>query len=168
MQDGPHIGRVAGQLWIALATSWCNSKSEDGTKSDFKKPSKYTFGMLWIPRSWCGCLQQINFHNKAEILQTVMIIPEACLLMVLEHTSYVPSGTTKAFITGSSVEFGFQSSQDVSKSSANRRQKSEIIICNCVWLDGLPRVHSKAYWWSKFIYIVFCLLALYQFLARLG
>ncbi len=46
-------------------------------------------------------------------------------LMVLEHTSYVPSGTTMAFITTSNFMSGFQSSQDTSKSSANRRQNPE-------------------------------------------
>ena len=43
-------------------------------------------------------------------------------LMVLEHTSYVPSGTTIAFMTTSNFLSGFQSSHDTSKSSANLRQ----------------------------------------------
>ena len=49
-------------------------------------------------------------------------------LIVREHTSYVPCGTTTAFITISSFGSGFQSSQDTSKSSANRRQNPTNII----------------------------------------
>ena len=53
-----------------------------------------------------------------------MLVPVDCLLVVLELTSYVPSGTTQAFITGTSPGLGFQSSREVSKSSAILRQKS--------------------------------------------
>ena len=71
-----------------------------------------------------------------------LVLPEACLLMVLEHTSYVPSGTTQAFITGSSPGSGFQSSQDVSKSSANLRQQSGC-MCNRILYTGSFHIDEK-------------------------
>lgn len=70
-------------------------------------------------------LHENKTGNLCDLPHCGPTLPEACLLMVREHTSYVPSGTTQAFITGLSLGSGFQSSQEVSKSSANLKQKSE-------------------------------------------
>lgn len=65
------------------------------------------------------------FLNEKKKPTQILVIPVECGFVVLEHTSYVPSGTTQAFINIScgSALTGFQSSRDVSKSSATRTQK---------------------------------------------
>lgn len=52
-----------------------------------------------------------------------ILIP--CDATVLEHISYVPSDTTHKFIIFESAGSGFQSSSEVSKSSANRIHKPD-------------------------------------------
>ena len=73
---------------------------------------------MWmsIPRI-CHCTFKIHLAFEAD-----ESVAAGRGLMVREHTSYVPWGTTSAFITISSCGSGFQSSHDTWKSLAKRKQ----------------------------------------------